>query len=236
MVLDVKPEKPLKNDRLSLRFEVKDTGIGVKDAHVNKIFESFSQVDISTTKYYQGTGLGLAISKRLVEVMKGKIGMHSAEGKGSVFWFVIPLKAVMPEKETFDELKIIELLKGFRILMVEDNLINQKINKVIFEKNECKLDVANNGKEGLEKYIENPYDLILMDVQMPVMDGLESTRKIRQFEKEQGKRHAFIVALTANALESDRRKTREAGMDGFIAKPFKPKELFIILHNLIINK
>ena len=236
VVLDVKPEKPLKNDRLSLRFEVKDTGIGVKDAHVNKIFESFSQVDISTTKYYQGTGLGLAISKRLVEVMKGKIGMHSAEGKGSVFWFVIPLKAVMPEKETFDELKIIELLKGFRILMVEDNLINQKINKVIFEKNECKLDVANNGKEGLEKYIENPYDLILMDVQMPVMDGLESTRKIRQFEKEQGKRHAFIVALTANALESDRRKTREAGMDGFIAKPFKPKELFIILHNLIINK
>jgi len=193
-------------------------------------------VDISTTKNYQGTGLGLAISQRLVEVMMGKIGMHSTEGKGSVFWFVIPLKAETPEGETFDESKIIEILKGFRILMIEDNLINQKINKVIFEKNGCKLEIANNGKEGLEKYKDSPYDLILMDVQMPVMDGLEATRKIREFEKKQGKRHAFIVALTANALESDRRKTRVAGMDGFIAKPFNPKDLFIILDNLIIKK
>jgi len=236
VILSVKSEEISKNGQLLVRFEVEDTGIGVKDVHLNKIFESFSQVDISTTKNYQGTGLGLAISKSLVEIMKGRIGMQSSEGKGSVFWFVIPLKAEMPEEETFDESKIIELLKEFRILMIEDNLINQKINKVIFEKNGCKLEVANNGKEGLEKYENNPYDLILMDVQMPVMDGLEATRKIRQFEKKQGKRHAFIVAVTANALESDRRKTREAGMDGFIAKPFIPKELFKTLHNLIINK
>ncbi len=236
VVLSVKPEKASKNGQLLVRFEVEDTGIGIKDIHLNKIFESFSQVDISTTKNYQGTGLGLAISKSLVEIMKGRIGMQSSEGKGSVFWFVIPLKAEMPEEETFDEAKIIELLKAFRILMIEDNLINQKISKVIFEKNGCKLEVANNGKEGLEKYVDNPYDLILMDIQMPVMDGLEATRKIRQFEKKQGKRHALIVALTANALESDRRKTREAGMDGFIAKPFIPKELFKTLHNLIINK
>jgi len=233
--LTAKPAKPLKKDRLWVRFEIEDTGIGVKDVHINKIFESFLQVDFSTTKNYQGTGLGLAISKRLVEIMKGKIGVQSKEEKGSVFWFVIPLKVQLPEEEIFDESKITELLKEFRILIVEDNLINQKISKVIFEKIGCKLDVANNGKEGLEKYKVNPYDLILMDIQMPVMDGLEATRKIRQFEKIQDERHTFIVALTANALESDRRKTREAGMDGFIAKPFNPKELLIILHNLIIN-
>ncbi len=233
--LTAKSVKPLKKGRLLVRFEIEDTGIGVKDVHVNKIFESFLQVDFSTTKNYQGTGLGLAISKRLVEIMKGKIGVQSKEEKGSVFWFVIPLKVQMPEEEIFDESKITDLLKEFRILMVEDNLINQKISKVIFEKIGCKLDVANNGREGLEKYKVNPYDLILMDIQMPVMDGLEATRKIRQFEEMQDERHTFIVALTANALESDRRKTREAGMDGFIAKPFNPKELLIILHNLIIN-
>jgi CheY-like chemotaxis protein len=219
-----------------VRFEVEDTGIGIKDVYINKIFESFSQLDTSTTKNYQGTGLGLAISKRLVEIMKGKIGVQSTGGKGSVFWLVIPLKAEMPEEEIFDESRIIELLKEFRILMVEDNLINQKISKVILEKSGCKLDVANNGKEGLEKYKENPYDLILMDIQMPVMDGLEATRQIRQYEKKQGERHAFIVALTANALESDRKKAKESGMDGFIAKPFNPKELLKILHDFIIKK
>jgi len=234
--LRITPEKSMKNNPVTVRFEVEDTGIGIKDVHLNKIFESFSQVDISSTKSYQGTGLGLAISKSLVEIMKGKIGVKSKEGKGSLFSFAIPLRTEMPEKESFDETKIIELLKGFRILMVEDNLINQKISKITLEKSGCKLDVANNGKEGLEKYIQNPYDLILMDIQMPVMDGLEATRQIRKFEEEQGGRHAFIVALTANAMESDRKKAMAAGMDGFIAKPFNPKELFKILHGFIIKE
>jgi len=234
--LRVRLDKPLKNGHAMVRFEVEDTGIGIRNIHVNKIFESFSQLDASTTKNYQGTGLGLAISERLVEVMKGKIGVQSRESKGSLFWFVVPLKAEIPGKESFDESKILELLKEFRILLVEDNLINQKISKITLEKSGCKLDVANNGKEGLEKYIQNPYDLILMDIQMPVMDGLEATRQIRKFEKEQGERHAFIVALTANALESDRKKAMAAGMDGFIAKPFDPSELFKILHGFIIKE
>ncbi len=236
VTLVIKPQKALKNSQLSVRFEVEDTGIGVKDVHLNRIFESFSQVDISTTKNYEGTGLGLAISKRMVEIMHGRIGVKSTKGKGSVFWFVIPLKAEKAVETTFDKSKIIEQLQKFRILMVEDNLINQKINKVIFEKTGCKLEVANNGKEGLEKYKTNPYDLVLMDIQMPVMDGLEATRKIRQFEKEKRRHPAYIVALTANAMESDRKKTKEAGMDGFIAKPFNPKELFKILHDFIIKK
>ena len=234
--LRITPKKALGNDYITVRFEVEDTGIGIDDVHLNKIFESFSQVDISSTKSYQGTGLGLAISKRLVEIMKGKIVVKSKEGKGSLFSFAIPLRTEMPEEKPFDESKIIELLKEFRILMVEDNLINQKISKITLEKSGCKLDVANNGKEGLKKYIQNPYDLILMDIQMPVMDGLEATRQIRKFEKEQGERHAFIVALTANAMESDRKKAMAVGMDGFIAKPFNPKELFKILHGFIIKE
>lgn len=236
ITLRVYLEKPVDDRTALVRFEVTDSGIGIKNIHVNKIFDSFSQVDASTTKNYQGTGLGLAISERLVKLMNGKIGVKSREGKGSVFWFVIPLKVEKPEEENFDETEILELLKEFRILLVEDNLINQKISKVTLEKKGCRLDVANNGREGLEKYKEHPYDLVLMDIQMPVMDGLEATRKIREFEKKQGDRHAFIVALTANALEADRKKALEAGMDGFIAKPFNPAELMKILHGFIIKE
>lgn len=234
--LRAKAEKTLPDGKIQVRFEVEDTGIGIKDVFLNKIFDSFSQVDISTTKNYQGTGLGLAISKKLVEMLKGHIGVQSSEKQGSLFWFVVPLKVDLPEQQPFDESKIMDLLKKFRILLVEDNLVNQKISKITLEQKGCKLDVANNGKESVEKYVRNFYDLILMDIQMPVMDGLEATRQIRIFEKEQAKHHAFIVALTANATESDRNKAMEAGMDGFIAKPFHPKELFKILHGLIVKK
>jgi PAS domain S-box-containing protein len=236
VTLRVFPEKPVENGLIRVRFEVEDTGIGIRAADVNEIFNSFSQVDTSTTKSYQGTGLGLAISERLVRLMHGTIGVQTKKNKGSLFWFVIPLKVELPEKESFDETEILHLLRGFRILLVEDNLINQKISKVTLEKSGCRLDVANNGKEGLEKYKQNPYDLVLMDIQMPVMDGLESTRKIREFEKKRGDRHSYIVALTANAMEADRKKALEAGMDGFIAKPFSPKELMKILHGLIIKE
>ena len=234
--LSVNPEKISRNNRPLVRFEVEDTGIGVKDIYINKIFESFSQLDISAAKTYQGAGLGLATLKRLLEIMKGEIGVQSSEGKGSVFWFVVPLKTETTEEKGFNETKVIELLRKFRILMVEDNLINQKISKVIFENNGCTLDLANNGKVGFDKYREHPYDLILMDIQMPVMDGLVATQKIRQYEKDKNLRPALIVALTANAMESDRKKTKEAGMNGFIAKPFNPKELFLILNDYIIKK
>lgn len=231
----VMPEKLEKNDRVLIRFEVEDTGIGIKNTQVNKIFDSFSQVDTSTTKVYQGTGLGLAISERLVKLMNGKIGVQSKENRGSLFWFVIPLKVAALKEEMVDEKKIMNLLKSFRILLVEDNLINQKISKITLEKSGCKLDVANNGKEAVEKYRDHAYDLVLMDIQMPVMDGLDATRKIREFESARGDRHAYIVALTANAMEADRRNAMEAGMDGFIAKPFNPKELLKILHGFIIK-
>ncbi len=233
--LKVTSEKTDKSGQLNLRFEVQDTGIGIRENQMNRIFDSFSQVDTSTTKIYQGTGLGLAISERLVHMLKGEIGVESNEDGGSLFWFVIPLETEQPEKDTVDETAILERLKNSRILLVEDNLINQKISRITLEKKGCKPDVAVNGKEGLEKFIRQPYDLVLMDIQMPVMDGLEATRKIRAFEKQQGNRHAFIIALTANATETDRKKAMKAGMDGFIAKPFHPEELFKILQGFIIK-
>ena len=234
--LRVFPVKSLAKDVLWVRFEVEDSGIGISNRHLEKIFDSFSQADTSTTKNYQGTGLGLAISERLVRMMRGRIGVESNENKGSLFWFEIPLKTQQPETEDFDENKILEILKGFRILLVEDNLINQKISKITLEKSGCRLEVAANGKEGVEKYKEKPYDLILMDIQMPVMDGLEATRQIRKVEKQKKKHRSFIVALTANATENDRKNAQDAGMDGFIAKPFNPKVLFRLLYELIVKK
>jgi PAS domain S-box-containing protein len=232
--LSVFSEKNKGKDGLLVRFEVKDTGIGIEAHFMNKIFESFSQEDISTTKNYQGTGLGLAISKRLVELLHGEIGVESTRKKGSLFWFTVPLKPHV--EEDFDEVKVQEILKSFKVLLVEDNLINQKISRVALEKSGCNLEVANNGKEALEKYIKTPYDLILMDIQMPVMDGLEATRKIREYEQKMENHHAFIVALTANAMELDRKKALDSGMDGFIPKPFNPNKLFKLLHEFIIKK
>lgn len=132
--------------------------------------------------------------------------------------------------------EIVALLNGYKILLVEDNLINQKITGKTLKKEGCQVDLANNGAEGFQKYQKNLYDLVLMDIQMPVMDGLEATRKIREFEKTKNNRHAFIIALSANALEYDRKKAIDSGMDGFLAKPFKPEELFHLLSHLIIRK
>ncbi len=234
--LRVYPGEPVGPDELMVHFDVEDSGIGISNIHLEKIFDSFSQVDASTTKNYQGTGLGLAISERLTKMMNGRIGVQSNENKGSLFWFEIPLKTEKPETKDFDEARILEILKTFRILLVEDNLINQKISKITLEKSGCRLEVANNGKDGVKKYKEKPYDLVLMDIQMPVMDGLEATRQIRAFEKNRNEQRAFIVALTANATENDRKKALAAGMDGFIAKPFDPKVLFKLLHELIVKE
>ncbi len=222
-----------------IKFVVEDTGIGIPKTNQNRLFESFLQLDSSFTKKYKGTGLGLAISKRLVEMMQGEIGVESQPGKGASFWFTVILD--LPDNEygeinEEEEKRVKELLKNFRILLVEDNLINQKITKFTLIQTGCKVDVANHGLEALEKYKCSNYDLILMDIQMPVMDGLESTRKIRELEKNQDEHHAFIVALTANALKSDMENSMAAGMDGFIAKPFKPVDLFRVLHKLIIEE
>lgn len=232
------PVSQPKENELMVRFEVEDTGIGIREQHKDLLFGSFTQLDTSSTKSYQGTGLGLAISKKIADLLKGEIGVESEWQKGSKFWFTIPLIAEEPgAKEPFyNKQKILDLLNEYRILLVEDNLINQKITRLTLEKEGCHVDLANNGAEGFEKYQQNLYDLVLMDIQMPVMDGLVATKKIRAFEKSENDRHSFIIALSANALKDDREKAMESGMDGFLAKPFKPDELFQLLFNLIIRK
>ncbi len=231
------PLSPANETELTVRFEVEDTGIGIREKHKKLLFESFSQLDISSTKPYQGTGLGLAISKKVVDLLKGEIGVESEWQKGSTFWFTVPF--IVENHDTddaYNKQKILELLTEYRVLLVEDNLINQKITSMTLEKEGCHVDLANNGAEGLKKYQENLYDLVLMDIQMPVMDGLDATRRIREFENSKKEHHAFIIALSANALKDDREKAMASGMDGFLAKPFKPEELFQLLFNLIIRK
>ncbi|MBN2639787.1 MAG: response regulator [Bacteroidales bacterium] len=234
--LRISKNKLIRPGKILLRFEVQDTGIGIQEQHLNKLFESFIQLDLSASKVYQGTGLGLAIAKKLVNMMGGEIGVESEWTKGSIFWFTLPVE-VPEEKErlSYDKNMVLNVLKDFRILLAEDNLINQKITKLTLQKEGCSVDVANNGQECFEKYQRNQYDLILMDIQMPIMDGLEATKKIREYEKEHKNRHTYIVALTANALKEDRDRALGCGMDGFIAKPFKPDELFHVLHQFIIR-
>ena len=235
--LRIQQLKQIRPGKILLKFEIEDTGIGIQKQHVNRLFGSFIQLDISTTKSYQGTGLGLAIAKKLVAMMGGEIGVESEWKKGSRFWFTLPLEVEEDNNGlTYDKNMVLNVLKDFRILLAEDNLINQKITKLTLQKEGCSVDVANNGQECFEKYQRKAYDLILMDIQMPIMDGLEATRQIRNFEKENKNRHAYIVALTANALKEDKEKALAAGMDGFIAKPFKPDELFQILHQFIIRE
>lgn len=225
-------------DQLIIRFEVEDTGIGIRAQDKNLLFGSFTQLDTSSTKSYQGTGLGLAISKKIIDLLKGEIGVESEWKKGSKFWFTVPIIVDDPvvKGPFYNRQKILELLNEYRVLLVEDNLINQKITRLTLEKEGCKVDLATNGLQGVEKYQQNIYDLILMDIQMPVMDGLEATKKIREFERSGNDHHAFIIALSANALKEDREKAMASGMDGFLAKPFKPEELFQLLFNLIIRK
>ena len=222
----------LKNEKniSLLKFEVIDTGIGIPKNAKHKIFKEFSQVDNSTSRKYGGTGLGLAISKKLAELMGGNVGFDSEEGKGSNFWFTVMLeqaKAIKDKKLSANKVEAHEL----KILLVEDNLINQRVAVHTLQKNNHVIDVANNGLEGFEKYKQNKdkYDVILMDVQMPVMNGYESTQAIREYEQENHLDAIKIVAMTANAMKGEREKCINIGMNDYISKPFKREELLRIL-------
>jgi signal transduction histidine kinase/DNA-binding NarL/FixJ family response regulator len=214
------------------RFEVKDTGIGLTKVEQKKIFRAFSQADGSTTRDYGGTGLGLTISKQLVELMNGKIWVESEYGQGSKFIFEIELEEAKESKKTVDFnieptkvdsklKKDINLLKNCKILLVEDNQINQEIITGLLENSKIELDIVSNGKEAIDKFKPNRYTLILMDIQMPIMDGYEATKLIRQKDKE-----IPIIAITANAMKEDIAKTKSYGMNTHINKPIDVKELY----------
>ena len=221
-------------NQLIATFEVVDTGIGIAQEKLKTIFESFSQTDESVTRKYGGTGLGLAICKQLVELQDGTIDVSSSEGIGTTFTFSIPYqegehKDLIVEKEQSKESKKeYTSLESVNILLVEDNDINRMYAANILKKWDCQFDTAENGYIATEKLKKIQYDLILMDVQMPVMDGIEATKIIRQnFPDPINK--IPIIALTANVLTGDQEKYTQAGMNGYLSKPFLPKSLYNVI-------
>ncbi|MDZ7740895.1 MAG: ATP-binding protein [Bacteroidota bacterium] len=223
-----------------LKFSIIDTGIGISKEGIQKLFKAFSQLDSSSTRKYGGTGLGLAIAKNLSNLMNGEIGVESEEGRGSVFWFTARLEKKQIDKEVKSTEKKSQADKkdqdNLHILLVEDNLLNQKFATATLKKEGHLVDIAENGKIAVDKYKNHNYDLILMDIQMPVMDGMEATREIRDFEKQNDKSKTKIIAITAYVMERDRKMCLNAGMNEYLAKPFKPQELIDLIDKVYFNK
>ena len=213
-----------------LRFEVRDTGIGISREEETRLFRAFEQADGSTTRRYGGSGLGLAISKRLVEMMGGCIGVDSQPGVGSVFWFTARLnksalnEAPLPELPALSaEEQLRTHYAGSRILLVEDEPVNREVSCGLLEEVDFQVDLAVDGSEALALATQFDYDLILMDVQMPKMNGIEATQAIRQLP---GRQQTPILAMTANAFDEDRQLCLDAGMNDHIGKPVDPDVLF----------
>lgn len=221
------------NDEHCILFKVIDTGIGISTENQKKLFKSFSQTDASSTRKYGGTGLGLAISKNLVEMMGGNIKVQSETNIGSTFSFNLILNAKSseaPQKKAIKP-KYKSMLESKIILVVDDNEINRKVAKMTLTKFGHQTDLAINGIEAYQKYLEKNYDLILMDVHMPELDGLETTAMIRKHEKEDKISNPIpIVAMTAAAMKGDKERFLAAGMNEYISKPFKIADLERVLH------
>jgi PAS domain S-box-containing protein len=227
----------IKKTEYYLKFVVADTGIGIPQKKLKTIFESFSQADVSVTRKYGGTGLGLTIVKQLVEMQKGTIKVESKEDSGSTFTVIIPYSLGAIEA-TQSPVKAKALNKDFikntRILLVEDNDINRLYAGSILKMWGCLFDTAENGQVAVEKQKQNQYDLVLMDIQMPIMDGFEATRLIRNEEGQKGK--VPIVALTANATKRDIDKCMAEGMNDCLTKPFTQDDLLKILNKHLVDQ
>ncbi len=217
-------------DRCHLLVKVADTGIGIPDKLQSAIFNKFSQADESTTRKFGGSGLGLAICNQLVEMMGGTIGVESMPGKGSVFFFRLefPYKEEVPANEP-SEPETKETIPYFcaNVLLVEDNHMNQRVATGILDRYGCIADIAENGKEAVERFRDKLYDIIFMDAHMPYMDGFEATKEIRSLEEDGS--HTPIVAMTALVMEGDRERCIKIGMDDYISKPVRSKAILDIL-------
>ena len=248
--LDISHEISAEHESI-MRFRVEDTGIGISKDAQSQVFEKFTQADISTARKFGGTGLGLAITKQLVEMMGGTIGVESVPGRGSVFWFQIP--AEICELETMDlcedhadgvvkrtqeepqeKSKIVDF-SSYKALIVDDHPVNILFAKKLMKKiGFSHVDTAHNGKVGVESFGNNHYDIVIMDCQMPEMDGYEATQKIREFEnQERANTHTPIIAITADAIKGAREKCLSVGMDDYLTKPIDQDALYTMLRDFL---
>lgn len=230
-------QKPAGEGMVKTTFSVRDDGIGVSSENRQRIFRSFEQASDDTSRKYGGTGLGLAISDRLVRMMGGHIALESEENKGSDFSFTLLQTVGRRPAEEDDKLTDGALagLEGARILLVEDNELNLEIARTILEMQKCQVETALNGQEGVDRFCESSegyYDLILMDIRMPVMDGLEAAKLIRASGRTDA-RTVPIVAMSANAFEEDVKKSLESGMNAHLAKPFQMEDLIRTMRRII---
>lgn len=224
--------KKTEGEKMDLRFSVEDTGQGITKEDLGKLFGSFQQVDKKKNHYKEGTGLGLAISKQLVEMMDGHIDVRSEYGKGSEFYFTVSQKVVDFRKASEVEIKTVsqsENILNFiapeaKIIVVDDNELNRKVALGLLSPLQMQMDTAENGKQALEKIADKRYDMIFMDHMMPIMDGIEATKALRQMEDDYFK-NVPVIALTANAIVEARAQFAEAGMNDFVAKPIDIKDI-----------
>ncbi len=221
---------------IGLRFVVSDTGIGIAADKQALLFEKFSQADVSTTRHYGGSGLGLAISKQLVQLMGGDIGVESTEGHGTSFWFTLPLAQSLsltqlnpnPLQPTAPAIGKLPTWQGLRALLAEDNIINQKVAVGFLQKLGLRVDVVGNGSDACQALTSEVYDVVFMDLQMPVMDGLDATRLLRSSQATINP-GLPVIAMTANAMVGARQQCLEAGMNDYITKPVTTRSLAHVL-------
>jgi PAS domain S-box-containing protein len=221
-----------------VRFEVADSGIGILPEHQTQIFAPFTQADLSTARRHGGTGLGLAVTANLVEMMGGQIGVESQPGKGSTFHFTVRFARPPPSEQAHDRPSHpVERLpsspRPLRVLLAEDTPANQKLIVRLISKRGHAVQVAANGQEALDLVRQQDFDVIVMDVQMPVMDGLQATTAIRNLDR---KRNIPIIAMTAYAMKGDQDRCLEAGMDSYLSKPINAQELIQLVESLAVQR
>jgi PAS domain S-box-containing protein len=219
-------EVPIDGDpaRARLRAEVSDTGVGLAESQIAQVFERFTQADVSVSRRYGGTGLGLAICKRIIELIGGEIGATSVEGGGATFWFEVPLPRAEALEAHAEAQMASDIERPLRLLLVEDVAINRELVKTVLASFDIDIDTAEDGAQAIEAFRRASYDLVLMDVQMPGMDGLTATRHIRALPLPRAA-STPIVAMTANVLPEQIARCLEAGMDDHLGKPMRPGEL-----------
>jgi len=209
-----------KNDKLYVR--IKDTGIGINKSDIETVFKPFIQLDKRINKEYEGIGIGLSIAYKLVKALGGELKVKSELNKGSEFYFNIPIKKIESTKKSLEKIS--------KVLVVEDNKANQMFMKVLLNQLKIDFDIAENGKLAVEMYQKYHYPVILMDINMPVMDGIEATKKIRKYEKDNNLISSKIIAVTANAIEGDEERFLKEGMNGYISKPVNVEKLKKVLN------